>query len=141
MKKEDNSVKYYRDLLGILFTSPDCEQDQYYHGFSFEKEILEKMIESEVPIQNRKFYSIKKIKILNYIHNPLNKKEFIYYENEIYNDSLPMYGYNNVNLKKYKCEQVILITNIITDNMRSNGISFSQIKIDTFYEESIVNAF
>lgn len=141
MKKEDNSVKYYRDLLGILFTSPDCEQDQCYHGFSFEKEILEKMIENEVPIQNRKFYSIKKIKILNYIHHPLNKKEFIYYENEIYNNSLPMYGYNNVNLKKCKCEQVILITNIITDDIRSNGISYSQIKIDTFYEESIVNAF
>lgn len=141
MNKEDNSDKYYRDLLGILFTSPDCEEDQYYHGFSFEKEILEKMIENEVPIKERKFYSIKKIKVLNYILHPLNTKQFVYYENEVYNNSLPMYGYNNINLKKCKCEQVILITNLITDNMRSNGISYSPIKIDTFYEECIVNAF
>jgi hypothetical protein len=49
-----------------------------------------------------------------------------------------MYGYNLI--YDSKCEQIILITDSITDKLKENGISENQIKIDTFYAESILNA-
>lgn len=135
--------KVYGDLLGILFTSPDCEEDQYYHAFSFDRDILEDMIEKHVSKEMKIYYSIKEIRVFQYIvgkDNEKNHKLFIPYDYYQYNDSYPMYGYNLISKAKDKVEQVILITYSNKESLRENGISHNQIKINTFYEESILNA-
>lgn len=136
-------VKAYGDLLGILFTSPDCEQDQCYHAFSFDRDILEDMIEKYVSKEEKSYYSIRKIRVFQYIvgkDNEKNLKLFIPYDCHLYNDSYPMYGFNLISKDQYKVEQVILITYSIIDSLKESGISHNQIKINTFYEESILNA-
>jgi hypothetical protein len=134
-----DKVKFYKDLLGIFFTSPDCEEDQYFHAFSFEREVLENMIKNYVCKIEQKYYSIKKIKVFQYIiSKDIEQNLYIPYNQYEYNNSFPMYGYNLI--YDSKCEQIILITDSITDKLKENGISENQIKIDTFYEESILNA-
>lgn len=134
-------VKVYGDLLGILFTSPDCEEDQYYHAFSFNRNSLEDMIEKNIFKEEKIHYSIKKIRVFQYItgkDNEKNLKLFIPYDCYQYNESFPMYGFNLIS--KNKVEQIILITYSIIDSLKESGISHNQIKINTFYEESILNA-
>lgn len=137
--ENDNSIKFYRDLLGICFTSPDCEEDQYFHAFSFERDVLENMILNNVCKIEQRYYSIKKIKVFQYlISKDIEQNLYIPYYQYEYNNLFPMYGYNLI--YDSKCEQIILITDYITDKLKENGISENQIKIDTFYEESILNA-
>ena len=137
--ENDNSTKFYKDLLGICFTSPDCEDDQYFHAFSFEREVLENMILNNVCKIEKRYYSIKKIKIFKYfISKDIGQNIYIPYNQYEYNNLFPMYGYNLI--YDSKCEQIILITDSVTDKLKENGISENQIKIDTFYEESILNA-
>ena len=136
-------VKVYGDLLGILFISPDCEQDQCYHAFSFDRDILEDMIEKYVSKEEKPYYLIRKIRVFQYItgkDNEKNLKLFIPYDCHLYNDSYPMYGFNLISKDQCKVEQVILITYSIIDSLKESGISHNQIKINTFYEESILNA-
>ena len=137
--ENDNSTKFYKDLLGICFTSSDCEEDQYFHAFSFEREVLENMILNNVCKIEQRYYSIKKIKVFKYfISKDIEQNLYIPYNQYEYNNLFPMYGYNLI--YDSKCEQIILITDSITDKLKENGISENQIKIDTFYAESILNA-
>jgi len=136
MEKE---YKLYEDLLGICFTSPDCEEDQCFHAFSFNEETLKNMIENITPKEEQKYYSIKIIYVFKYISSSMNKVSGFFLANEFnYDDLDHMYGFNKIH--DFNCEQVILITDYITDYMKECGISHNKIEIDTFYEESILNA-
>jgi hypothetical protein len=136
METED---KFYENLLGICFTSPDCEEDQYFHAFSFNESTLKNMIENITPKEEQKYYSIKEIYVFKYISYSMNKVSGFFLANGLKYDNLDhMYGFNRIH--KGKCEQVILITDYITDYMKECGISHNKIEIDTFYGESIVNA-
>ena len=152
-----SSNKLCKDLLGLCFTSPDECRDQYFHAFSFDHDILNNMINNNVNNDEKNFYSIRNIKLFQYvsiipterIDQFFSKKNvtglFLQLNSEInknykYNEDelKTIYGYNY--LKNNLCEQVLLSTNIITDKMKYAGISSVPIIIDTFYEESILNA-
>ena len=64
-KSSNETVNYCKDLLGLCFTSPDCNEDQYFHAFSFDKDILVNMIDN-INIEERNFYSIKNIKLFEF---------------------------------------------------------------------------
>jgi hypothetical protein len=152
-----SSNKFCKELLGLCFTSPDECRDQYFHAFSFDHDILNNMINNNVNNDEKNFYSIKNIKLFQYVSfipteridqifskknvtglflqlNSEINKNYKYDEDEL----KTIYGYNY--LKNNLCEQVLLSTNIITDKMKYDGISSVPIIIDTFYEESILNA-
>jgi hypothetical protein len=149
------SNKFCKDLLGLCFTSPDEHRDQYFHAYSFNHDILNNMI-NNVNDDEKDFYSIKKIKVFKYISIKPTKKTDKYFlldgknisglfmqlddDHDKHDETglYPIYGYNY--LKNGLCEQVLLYTNVITEKMNSDGISSVPIKIDTFYEESILNA-
>ena len=149
---QEQPYHFCKDMLGLCFTSPDCEQDQYFHAYSFNRVILDQMIKN-VKDDERDFYSIKKIKVQQYlVVNKSNDTDKFFdsnnvtgillrCDNTIYNEKInPLYGYNFI--KNGLCEQTLLSIkpNIITDYIRENGISDTPLKIDTFYEESILNA-
>ena len=147
MENQENVVKYYDNLLGLLFISPDCKDDQCFHAFSFNKEVLENMILKDIPLEQQNYYSIKKIKVFKILTNPvINLNTFILVENQIYNENNTLYGFNYINYDKEIVEQVILMDNNLIKDLKkieivvNNGISFNPIKINTFYEESILNA-
>ena len=101
--ENDNSTKFYKDLLGICFTSPDCEEDQYFHAFSFERDVLENMILNNVCKIEQRYYSIKKIKVFQYlISKDIEQNLYIPYYQYEYNNLFPMYGYNLI--YDSKCE-------------------------------------
>ena len=148
-----SSNKFCEDLRGLCFTSPDECRDQYFHAFSFDHNILNNMIINNVNNNKKNFYPIKNIKLFQYvsfiptesIDQIFSKKNvtglflqlnnnYKYDENEL----KTIYGYNY--LKNNLCEQILLFTNVITYKMKYDGISSVPIIIDTFYEESILNA-
>jgi len=154
-------VKYCKDLLGICFTSPDCEEDQYFHAFSFDNKCLEQMIQNNVKEYEQQYYSIKKIKLFKYYFVMPSKETDIFFDkkntkgillpfdDEKYDEKLfPIYGFNRIIIKIIKndiyelCEQVLLSIKpeSIIDYIKECGISHNPILIDTFYEESILNA-
>ena len=147
------------ELLGLCFTDPDCKYDQYFHAFSFDRDILNNMIMNVVNSTEKDFFSIKKIKLYEYVKIDLleedktligkNTNSFYIYRNSInkYKNLIyPIYGFNYTKKIVHEgcegelCTQVLLSTNEITDFMKTCGISSNPININTFYEESILNA-
>ena len=155
------------ELWGLYFTRPDCEEEKYVHAFSFNKEILEHMIATQVPENEKSYYSIDPIKMYIYIsvaHFGKNVKEknkmllattipgthimhihgmlnVVDMDNLTYKQ-LPglIYGFNYTRHNSSICEQILLCTDEKTTYMETAGISSIPIQIDTFYEESILNA-
>ena len=64
---ESKNYLYCNELLGLCFTDPDCKYDQYFHAFSFDIDILNNMIMNVVNPKEKDFFSIKKIKLYEYI--------------------------------------------------------------------------
>jgi hypothetical protein len=144
------------ELLGLCFTDPECKYDQYFHAFSFDIDILNNIIMNVVNFTEKDFFSIKKIKLYEYVKMDSLKEDnkffgkntnsFYIYRNSInkYNDlRYPIYGFNHTKKTVHEgelCTQVLLSTNEITDFMKICGISTNPININTFYEESILNA-
>jgi hypothetical protein len=154
MSLKNRNNRLCQDLLGLYFTSPDCDLDEYVHAFSFKRSILENMIECFVPEKEREYYSIKHIKIYHSYESNRNtniikpKRTLLFYCKKLQYDQINclIYGYNMPE-KKFKegnmyntYNQVLVSTSIITDEMIENGISENSLDIDTFYEESILNA-
>ena len=145
-----SSNKFCKDLLGLCFTSPDESRDQYFHAFSFDHDILNNMINNNVKDNEKNFYSIKNIKLYKYfplkkcvLNNKVIKGMYVCMNNnDIYdnNELNLIYGYNYIEEENYLCEQVLLSTEVINEEMIHAGISLNPINIDTFYEESILNA-
>lgn len=139
--------KLCKDLLGIHFTSPDCVKDVYIHAFSFQKEVLKNMITANIPEGERSYYSIGPIKLYIYRQFPKSKVgNIMFAENYEYKEiEFPVYGFNlltfNPDRSISECTQILLSTKYITEYMKNTaGISSVPIQIDTFYEESILNA-
>lgn len=156
--------KYCNQLLGLYFIDPDCPEDKYIHAFSFDINILQDMIENKVPIKDKKYYSIQPVKVLYHYEcqtieeknslsenlQQLKKKKFKNIKGLIFDYStqtnklfdeleFPIYGYNSIT--DDFSQQVLLCTkNPDEKKFQSNGISSNPIQIDTFYEESILNA-
>ena len=140
----ETQPNYCRDLLGLYFTTPDSAKDEYVHAFSFKKDVLENMIETNVLSQEKSYYSIQPISLFcNYIldfYIVESTRTLINANNMKYKDiSHPIYGLNHTRIDG-KCVQILISTNVITDVMEKNGISAVPLKIDTFYEEGILNA-
>lgn len=133
------------DLLGLWFTDPECTEDQYIHAISFNKNVLEDMIKNTVPTEEKGYFSIDKVRTVKYCKEFSTETREFYEVQELSGPfdpiiAEPFYGYNNLfNIKKV-CEQVILFTDVKTKNMELAGISSEPIKLDTYYEESILNA-
>jgi len=142
--------KRCKDLLGLYSTSPDCELDEYVHAFSFERTTLENMIKNNIPETERNYYSIKHIKLYECYDSTrdINKKSLLLYCGHLQYERVDclMYGYNKIEKRLYSgnmydvYNQVLVATSIINEDMKLNGISENPLDIDTFYEESILNA-
>jgi hypothetical protein len=141
--QEKNTSNYCKDLLGLWFCEPDCEYDIYLHAFSFDKDILNNMIDSYIKEEDRHLYYIKRVKLYSISQIiQVNKSKLMilpmddnFHFNNLEN---PIYGFNKI--FGDKCEQVLLTTNLINNEIIDMGISPKPIKIDTFYEESVLNA-
>ena len=133
-----NNIEIIKDLLGIYSTEPECEKDKYIHAFSFNKEILNNMININIPYEEKYIYSIEPVKM--YLFDESLDKKIIYIEDNFeYNKILfPIYGFYDI--KNNLCNKVLLSTNKINKYMENCGISSNSINIDTFYDESILNA-
>jgi hypothetical protein len=142
--------KRCKDLLGLYFTDPDCKLDEYVHAFSFERTTLENMIENNVPEKERNYYSIKHIKLFQCYDSTrdVDKKSLLLYCGHLHYERVDclIYGYNKPEKIVYNgnmydiFNQVLVATSIINEDMKLNGISENPLDIDTFYEESILNA-
>ena len=143
MNNEMKKPKFCKDLLGLWYCEPDYEYDKYVYAFSFDKDILNNMIEEHVNDEDKHLYFISRIGVYSLCESD--------YENKIRHVILPMddnccfdtlkypiYGFNKITGDK--CEQVILCSNFFNDRIIDMGISTNPIKIDTFYPESILNA-
>jgi len=142
---ESQNINYCKNLLGLWFTEPDCEDDKYVHAFSFDKIILNNILENDVKKDDRHFFSISRVRLYtaSEINDEQKKKIIILPMNDDFifdNIKKPIYGFNK--LTSDNCEQVLLCIDInnITDIIKEMGISSNPIKINTFYEESILNA-
>jgi hypothetical protein len=142
-------------LKGLYLTDPQSN-DKYISAFSFDTNVLKNMIDTFVEEIEKQYYSIDNIKLLQHLKlkkpeqndkldNSIDGKEK--YKDIICDGSdlifenleFPIYGYNFI--KNDNCEQVLLCTNYPNEKyFESNGISYSPIQIDTFYDESILNA-
>ena len=141
--------KYYKDLLGLYFSEPNAPECQYVQAFSFQKDLLRNLTYINVPISEIKYYSIKPIKSFSLILpmeetnlelNIINLNQLKNIEDNIYNENLILYGFNYIDENNYICEQVLLQTEKKHNYLEKNGQSHNQIKINTFYKESILNA-
>ena len=153
--KSENHL-YCNELLSLYSSDPDGKYDQKFHAFSFDRDILNNMIMNVVNPTKKDFFSIKKIKLYEYVkidsfeeaNNFFGKNTNSFYicrnSNNKYNDlRYPIYGFNHTKKTVHErelCTQVLLSTNEITDFMKICGISSNPININTFYEESILNA-
>jgi len=134
-------IPFCRDLLGIYCVGPnqhEIDDESSICAFSFNKQTLEKMIESIEDRRNN--YVIAPVKLYSLTMNNL---QFNLEDNTPYSSiSLPIYGYYYEDNNTY--EMVLLSTDVVVDNsdtyVKQNDISFRPVYIDTFYEESIINA-
>jgi hypothetical protein len=149
--------RFCSDLLGLYYIDPNDEREHIVYAFSFDIQILEKMILDNFTEEDRHYYSIKPIVIYTYVsfekevienREKLNKmfgrknaRGIIMKHLDYNNIKYPLYGY----YKNCECEggikeqQVILsIENpkIIINKL----ISENPINIDTFYDEGIINS-
>ncbi len=140
---QKNTPNYCKDLLGLWFCEPDCEYDIYLHAFYFDKDIFNNMVESYIKDEDKHLYYIKRVKLysISQIIEDNRSMSIILPMDDncnFNNIEKPIYGFNKI--IGDKCEQVLLATNYISDNMKDMGISSTPIKIDTFYKESVLNA-
>ena len=154
IETSEKPQKNCEDLLGLYFTSPDEARDRYVHAFSFSRYVLESMIANNIQDEEKEYYSVEPIKLYRLIEwdtdNPSfpesmkNKRHSLACLDKMaYSDiGYPIYGYNNMYMSKgcISCEQVLLSTNKIIEQIENNGVSSNPIEIDTFYEEGILNA-
>lgn len=142
-------MNYCKNLLAIFFTDPDSESDEYVHAFSFNENILQLLLITNVPEENRNMYSIKPIKSLLHMSGVDSKNNIKHLLLETENKK-----YSEINKTVYgiylasegKCEQALLFidkANIIYINYNSSivmDISENAVQIDTFYSEGILNS-
>ena len=142
-KMDIKNNKYCKDLLGLWFCEPDCEYDIYLHAFSFDKDILNNMIESYIKDEDKHLYYISRVKLYSIsqiIQGNKSKLMILPMDDNcnFNNIEKPIYGFNK--MIGDKCEQILLTTDIINNDIIDMGISSKPIKIDSFYEESVSNA-
>lgn len=142
-----DDLKYCKDMLGLWFNEPDSKEDKYIHAFSFDVDILINMINTNIKDNEKHLYSIEPVKIYcltSIIIKKTDEESCILHridDNFLFKNIYePIYGFNK--LSSNHCEQVLLIANKndITETIENHGISANPIYIDTFYEESILNA-
>ena len=157
--------RFCSDLLGLYFIHPECKEEHIVYAFSFNRQILEKMIIDNFIAEDRHNYLIKSIVIYTYITFENNDESTKIKLNELfksknarglimrqldYNDiDFPLYGYyrncekekdreGNIGVKQ---QQVILsIDDKYKKLIKNKLISENPINIDIFYDEGIMNA-
>ena len=152
-------------LLGLYFIHPECKEEHIVYAFSFDRQILEKMILYNFKEEDRHNYLIKSIVIYTYISlenndeatkirlnnlfNSKNARGLIMRQLDYNNIKFPLYGYyrncqgelDNNGIRGLKEQQVILsIDDKYKKLIKNELISENPIHIDTFYEEGIMNA-
>lgn len=140
-------------LLALYFTDPYCKYDKYIHAYSFDIKILQNLIEINISVEEKKYYSIEPVKFCHYltvgksdsVDDFFGKKNVngIVVENpqikfkEAQNNIYGYYCKNNITFQE---EQVLLLCKYIENFTNNNNISSNPVIIDTFYEEGIMNA-
>jgi hypothetical protein len=149
--ENDNSSNKCKHLFGLYFTEPDANDCKYVHAFSFSKQILEDMIINNCLENEKDYYSINPVSMFAHIVVKINTSDISDSEKKNYNllfdigelnyadISGPLYGFNYMK-NDIICDQILLSTQNITKYLEKEGISSNPIQIDTFYEESILNA-
>ena len=165
MAEAQKSPRFCSDLLGLYFIHPECKEEHIVYAFSFDRQILEKMIIDNFTEEDRHYYSIKSIVIYTYISLENNDESTKIKLNKLFNSKnargmfmrqldynhieFPLYGYyrncekekdreGNIGVKQ---QQVILsIDDKYKKLIKNNLISENPINIDTFYEEGIMNS-
>jgi len=133
----DTKIKYCKDLLCIISSDPLSDTEKYVHAFSFSREVLQEMISAFIIDREHDFYLIDSIKL--YIYSSRLNKVYRVQDETPYNEiSFPIYGLNKMNSNN--CEQVLVAMNTKPDFIEESLISTKPITIDTFYEDSILNA-
>jgi hypothetical protein len=149
--------RFCSDLIGLYFIHPEHKEEHIVYAFSFDKQILEKMILDNFTEEIRHYYSIKPIIIYTYVNfekevienrEKLNKMfgrknaRGIFMKHLDYNNiKYPLYGY----YKNCECEEGIKEQQVILSIQNpkiiiNNKISQNPIHIDIFYEEGIMNS-
>ena len=151
------------EIYGLYLIDPCCNLDQYICAVSFDKEILNNILDKYVENDKKKYYIIKKVKYcsVNLINNKIIIREKKSISKNIFDKSL--YAFNKIIVKDNNeiCEQVLLnINEVLNINEKlninqelninvlsfflslenNNSISDSEIKFDKYYHESIMNA-
>ena len=157
--------RFCSDLLGLYFINPEHKEEQIVYAFSFDRQVLEKMILDNFKAEDRHNYSIKSIVIYTYISLENNDESTKIRLNKLFNSKnargmfmrqldynkidFPLYGYyrncqgeldsnGNIGLKE---QQVILSIDYKYKKLiKYELISENPINIDTFYEEGIMNS-
>ena len=165
MAETQKPPRFCSDLLGVYFIHPEYKEEHIVYAFSFDRQILEKMIIDNFIEEDRNNYSIKSIVIFTYISlenndeatkirlnnlfNSKNARGLIMRQLDYNNIDFPLYGYyrncekekdreGNIGIKE---QQVILsIDDKYKKLIKNNLISENPINIDTFYEEGIMNS-
>jgi hypothetical protein len=145
-----NNNKFCRDLLSLVFTEPDYNTDTYVHAFSFDANLLNKLLINHVHKDAQQMYSIKPINSYFHInaHN-LNhdKRNFLLFaDSKIYSEmNKNIYGINIVDSNEVCRQSLLFIDDQHLEYIRDNSnnvldISANPIEMDTFYPEGILNA-
>ena len=165
MAESQKIPRFCSDLLGLYFIHPECKEEHIVYAFSFDRQILEKMIIYNFKEEDRNNYSIKSIVIHTYISLENNDESTKIILNKLFNSKnargmfLRQLDYNNIKFSLYgyyrNCEkekdregnigikeqQVILsIEDKDKKFIKNELISKNPIDIDTFYTEGIMNA-
>ena len=165
MTEAQKPPRFCSDLLGLYFIHPEYKEEHIVYAFSFDRQILEKMIIDNFIEEDRNNYSIKSIVIFTYISlenndestkiklnklfNSKNARGLIMRQLDYNNIDFPLYGYyrncekekdreGNIGVKE---QQVILsIDDKYKKLIKNKLISENPINIDTFYDEGIMNS-
>lgn len=157
--------RFCSDLLGLYFIHPEHKEEHIVYAFSFDRQILEKMIIDNFKAEDRHNYLIKSIVIHTYISLETNDESTKIRLNKLFNSKnargmfmrqldynnieFPLYGYyrncekekdreGNIGVKQ---QQVILsIDDKYKKLIKNELISENPINIDTFYDEGIMNS-
>ena len=165
MAEAQKSPRFCSDLLGLYFIHPECKEEHIVYAFSFDRQILEKIITDNFTEEERHNYSIKSIVIhtyislenndestkirLNKLFNSKNARGMFMRQLDYNNIEFPLYGYyrncqcelDSNGIRGIKQQQVILsIDDKYKKLIKNELISENPINIDTFYEEGIMNS-
>ncbi len=148
---ESMTNKNCGNLYGIYFNDPEYDCIRYLHGFSFDTNVLYQMLE-KIDQNEQKYYSIEPVKLYQCLevlpHESKNKFSdrsnivgIIVQLNSVnsYDEiKYPIYGYNFMKNNKY--DQILLSVNPDARPFSLMDMSDNPIVLDTFYDESIMNA-